>query len=218
MARIVFDLDGTLVHSAPDIMLGVNTVMAARGLEAFDLDDIISFIGNGLPKLTERVIKARGLDPAEMDTVYPDISAAYDAVNGQETRLYPGARTALDALREAGHRLGLCTNKPIAPTKDVLASVEITGLMQAVVGGDSLPVKKPDPAPLQACFNAMGDGPTIYVGDSEVDAATALAANVPFLLFTKGYRKVAVEDLTWRATFDHFDDLPGLVADTLATA
>jgi phosphoglycolate phosphatase len=92
------------------------------------------------------------------------------------------------------------------------------GCFAAVVGGDSLPVKKPDPAPLLHALDLLGGGPVIFVGDSEVDAETAQAARVPFLLFTEGYRKTPVEALTHQAAFADFADLPGLVAGISAIA
>lgn len=210
MLPVVFDLDGTLVHSAPDIRLGVNTVMAARGLAPFTLEEIVSFIGNGLPRLAQRVQAARGLDPRGFDALHAEISAAYDAVNGQQTRLFPGVGAVLEGLVSRGHPLGLCTNKPLRPTRDVLRHLGLGATFGAVVGGDSLDVKKPAPDPLAATFEALG-GRGIYVGDSEVDAATAEALEVPFLLFTGGYRKRPVEELTHAAAFDHFDALPGLI-------
>lgn len=213
---MVFDLDGTLVHSAPDIRLGVNRVMAARGLAEFSLPEIIFYIGNGLPKLTERVMAARGLEPARFDEVYPEISAAYGAVNWQETRLYPGVAGALAQLASRGHRLGVCTNKPLAPARDVLARVGVAELFDVVIGGDSLLVKKPAPEPLIAAFDALG-GPGVYVGDSEVDAETARACGVPFVLFTEGYRKSPATALPHTAQFATFATLAARVAEAART-
>lgn len=212
-APIVFDLDGTLVHSAPDIQLGVNRVMAARGLAEFSLPEIISFIGNGLPKLTERVMEARGLDTGAFDTIHAEVATSYDEVNGRLTTLYPGVADALARLSAKGHPLGLCTNKPLGPTRDVLVALGMADMFAAVVGGDTLTVKKPDPAPLHKAFDALG-GAGVYVGDSEIDAATAEAAGVPFLLYAGGYRKVRVDDMPRSAVFDRFDALPDLIGKT----
>lgn len=210
---IVFDLDGTLVHSAPDIQLGVNRVMVAHGLAEFSLPEITSFIGNGLPKLTERVMEARDLDWGTFDTLHAEVATSYDAVNGHLTTLYPGVAHALARLSAIGHPLGLCTNKPLGPTRDVLAALGMTEIFTTVVGGDTLTVKKPDPAPLHKAFEALG-GTGVYVGDSEIDAATAQAAGVPFLLYAGGYRKVPIDALPRSAVFDHFDALPDLVVKT----
>lgn len=213
---VVFDLDGTLVHSAPDIRLGVNRVMAARGLAAFSLPEIVSYIGDGLPKLTERVMAARGLTPARFDEIYPEIAAAYGAANGEETRLYPGVADALARLAARGHRLGVCTNKPLDPARDVLARVGVADLFDVVIGGDSLSTKKPAPEPLIAAFDALG-GRGLFVGDSDVDAETARVCGVPFLLFTEGYRKSPAATLPHIARFAAFASLGALVAEVART-
>lgn len=214
MTQIVFDLDGTLVHSAPDIRAGVNIVMEQEGLPPFTLKEITSFIGNGLPKLVERVVGARALNMDGFDDLYGKVSAAYDSVNGNETALYPGVEQVLDILLERGHRLGVCTNKPLAPTQAVLDAMGISDRFLIVIGGDSLTVKKPDPEPLLATFAAMGGG-GVYVGDSEVDAATAKAARIPFVLFTEGYRKTPLAELPHHENFSDWRDVPRIVADLL---
>ena len=134
-----------------------------------------------------------------------------------EPRVQRNVIAALEALQAQGHVLGLCTNKPLAPTHAVLDHLNLSRFFGAVVGGDSLPVRQPDPAPLQATLAALGANPhkTLYVGDSEVDAETAQRAGLPFLLFTEGYRKTPVEDLPHRAAFRDFADLAGLVARDL---
>jgi len=125
---------------------------------------------------------------------------------------YRGVPAALEVLAAAGHALGVCTNKPAEPARAVLAHVGLLDRFAVVVGGDSLPVTKPDPAPLRAALDALPPGEALFVGDSEVDAATAKAAGVPFLLFAEGYRKEPVAELPHAAAFDRWDDLPRLVA------
>ncbi len=212
--NIVFDLDGTLIDSAPDIRAAANVMLAGEGAEPLDLPTTVSFIGNGIPKLVERAMRARGLPEAEHARLTQAMLAAYDKDPATLTRLYPGLDALLPALREGGHKLGVCTNKPLAPTRQILDIFGITGLFDVIIGGDTLPVKKPDPAPLEAAFAALGDGVRLYVGDSEVDAETAERANVPFALFTEGYRKVAVEELTHVLAFDHFEALGTYIETT----
>jgi phosphoglycolate phosphatase len=125
---------------------------------------------------------------------------------------------ALDALRAAGHRLGICTNKPEEPTLLVLELLGLARYFDVVVGGDTLAQKKPDPAPLAHAFAALGDGARLYVGDSEVDAETAQRAGVRFALYTEGYRKMPVETLAHDWRFADFTDLPGIVAAMSQTA
>jgi phosphoglycolate phosphatase len=110
----------------------------------------------------------------------------------------------LTALQAAGHPLGVCTNKFHAPTLQVLKALDLMRFFDVVIGGDSLPQRKPDPAPLIAAFDALGAGRRLYIGDSEVDAETAAQAKIPFGLFTRGYRKTPVEQMAKTFAFDDY--------------
>ncbi|WP_138466837.1 phosphoglycolate phosphatase [Poseidonocella sp. HB161398] len=212
MTPIVFDLDGTLIDSAPDIHAAAAKMQAEAGLAPLGLARIRSFIGNGVPVLVERIMAAQDLpsDPELHDALTARFLAHYDAAPAALTRPYPHVPAMLAELAAAGHPLGLCTNKPVGPSRAILAALGLGEVFAAVTGGDSLPLRKPDPMPLCATFAALG-GKGIYVGDSEVDAATAGAAQVPFLLFTEGYRKTPVDELRHDAAFADFSALPGLV-------
>lgn len=129
------------------------------------------------------------------------------------TTLYPGVSTALRDLSAAGHRLAICTNKPLAPTRAVLRHFGLLAHFPVVIGGDSLPQRKPDPAPLRAAFDALGPGKALFIGDSEVDAETAQAAEVPLGLYSRGYRKAPLRSLGARLIFDDHAALPGLIED-----
>ncbi|MFN7225458.1 MAG: phosphoglycolate phosphatase [Paracoccaceae bacterium] len=205
--NIVFDLDGTLIDSAPDIHAAVARMLADEGQAALDLATITSFIGNGLPKLVERVIARVGMETSDHQRLTKVTLDHYNAASSDLTRPYPGVVAALSALQQAGHAMAVCTNKPVAPARAILLDLGLEPFFTSVVGGDSLPVTKPDPAPLHACIAALGGGWTVYVGDSEVDAATAAAAAVPFVLFTEGYRKSPVAEMTHQASFSDFQTL-----------
>lgn len=209
--RIAFDLDGTLVDSVPDLSAAVNVMLSGEGMGPLDPTTVTGFVGNGLPKLVERAMAHVGLAPSEHARLTQVTLEAYKAEPAARTRVYPGVEEALARLKAGGHRLGLCTNKPHAPTVDVLEHFGLDQYFDVVIGGDSLPVKKPDPEPLLHTLVAMGDGPALFVGDSEVDAETALRAGVDFALFTEGYRKTSVESLPHRYAFSHFRELRGLV-------
>ena len=211
-AAVVFDLDGTLIHSAPDIHLASAKALEDFGLAPLDLKTITSFIGNGLPVLSDRVMKARGIEAGQRPEFHKCIAGHYDAVNGQLTRLYPGVAEALASLASRGHPLGLCTNKPEGPTRDILKAVGLGQVFSSLVCGDTLTVKKPEPDPLIACFAELG-GEGVYVGDSEIDAETAVRAGIPFALFTEGYRKTPTSALPHAVAFSDFSKLPGIVAD-----
>ncbi|MEZ5750587.1 MAG: phosphoglycolate phosphatase [Paracoccaceae bacterium] len=211
--RAIFDLDGTLIDSAPDIHAAGNAVLESEGLPTLGFDEARSFIGNGARVFIERMERAATGEnnPDRTERMRARFAREYETAHGL-TRVYPGVETALGALRAQGWRLGLCTNKPVSPTMAVLRHFGWTDLFDVVIGGDSLPVIKPDPAPLRAAMAAMIDAPLVYVGDSEVDAATAVAADVPFALFTGGYRKTAVETIPHTRAFDHWDALPEIAA------
>jgi len=217
MARIVFDLDGTLIDSAPDIHSVANMVLEQEGCEGITLAQTHNFIGNGTASLVAKMRAARGIEDCEQARLLDGFMARYDDAVGL-TMPYPGVLAALDTLKGQGHKLGICTNKPISPCRAVLAHLKMDHYFETIWGGDSLAVRKPDPAPLQAAFAALGTGHQIYVGDSDVDAETGQRANVPFLLFTQGYRKSAVEEMPHTVAFDDFADLPGLVQDLLIAA
>ena len=216
MARIVFDLDGTLIDSAPDLQAIANALLAGEGAAPISLADVHQFIGEGVGVFVARMRAARGIPDSAQDRLLADFVARYDGAVDL-TQPYPGMHAALAHLAQ-DHALGLCTNKLIGPTRTVLRHFDLERFFGAVLGGDSLPQRKPDPAPLDATFAALGDGLRLYVGDSDTDAETARRAGVPFVLFTKGYRKSAVADLLHDAAFDDWAGLPGLVRAHLAAA
>ncbi len=212
--NIVFDLDGTLIDSAPDIRAAANAMLAAEGAAPLDMATTISFIGNGIPKFVERAMRTRALPEADHARLTEAMLDAYAQNPATLSRLHPGLDSLLPKLKSDGHRLGVCTNKPLAPARQILDIFGITDLFDVIIGGDSLPAKKPDPAPLIAAFEALGAGERLYVGDSEVDAETAARASIPFALFTEGYRKEPVEALAHVLAFDHFDGLGAYIDST----
>ncbi|GHG84446.1 phosphoglycolate phosphatase [Pseudodonghicola xiamenensis] len=216
MAAIVFDLDGTLVDSAPDIQAALNDVMAEAGATPFDLASVIRFIGGGIPPLMEQAMQARDLPMAQHAALVARMVEVYGAESTERTRVFPGVIAALGQLRGQGHVLGVCTNKPEAPARHILAALGLAPYFDVLIGGDTLAVKKPDPAPLHAAFAGLGAEVSLYVGDSEFDAEAARRAGVDFLLFTEGYRKSPVEALPQRARFDAYEAFPELVETLLA--
>ncbi|ABL72089.1 phosphoglycolate phosphatase [Paracoccus denitrificans] len=216
---VVFDLDGTLIDSVPDIHACVNAVLRLHGVAPLTLDQVRGFVGGGVDLLWRRVIGTTGL-PAEAhrDLVASFMTRYHDATG--LTRLYPNVTEALGILADRGYPLGLCTNKPLGPTRAILDHFGIAHLFGMVIGGDSLPQRKPDPAPLRAAFAGLGADPLkprgVYVGDSEFDEECASNTGVPFLLFTHGYRKTPVEQMAHHGTFDDFAHLPLLVEETSA--
>ncbi len=214
MKAVIFDLDGTLVDSAPDIHATANALLRSMGYQPMTLETIRSFIGNGVPVLVKRMMAEAGIPytperhaelTATFERLYSEKPVAY-------TVLYPGVRDALEVLAQRGYAMGVCTNKVHAITLQVLEGLRIDGFFGSVIGGDSLPVHKPDPAPLHACIKELGADSVVFVGDSEVDGATAEAAQVTFALYTNGYRKKPVAEIPHDVSFTNFADLAGFLA------
>jgi len=208
---VVFDLDGTLIDSLPDLHRAAAEMLTEAGRAPLDPGTIRSFIGNGTEVLVERVMGATGLPQAQHAQLLERFMAFYTSAPSALTRAYPGVRAALEALREAGIAMGVCTNKPEAPARTILDQLDLAQFFPVVIGGDSLPERKPDPAGLLAAFDALEAGDRWFVGDSEVDAETAERAGVPFLLFTEGYHRGPVAAMHHARRFEDFARLPGLI-------
>lgn len=218
---IAFDLDGTLVDSAPDIHACVNAVLTEFRISPLTLDQVRSFIGGGVEILWQKVIRATDTDPALMRDMVSAFMGHYDTATSL-TRLFPNVKETLETLADRGHPLGICTNKPLLPTQAILDHFGIRDLFAEIICGDSLPEKKPDPAPLRAALTGLGAHPekpqAIYVGDSEFDAHCAAAVPVPFMIFIRGYRQTPIADLPHTAEFDDFAALPGLIESARSLA
>ncbi len=206
---LIFDLDGTLIDSAPDIHASVNLVMAEVDLPPFTAAQVRGFIGGGVEILLLRCLTARNLshDADLHRRMTARFLEVYETAHALTT-LYPNVAEVLATLP---NRLAICTNKPNAPTRSVLRHFDLMDLFPVIIGGNTLAQKKPDPAPLLEAIRQMGGAPALFIGDSEVDSATAHAARVPFVLFTEGYRKTAAEDLGAVARFANWRELPGLL-------
>ena len=210
---LIFDLDGTLIDSAPDIHAAANKVFVSKGLQPFPFTVVRDFIGNGVGVLVSRLLAHQGL-PASGDlhrAMVADFIMIYEEAVDL-TVLYPGVADALQHLSGLGHPMAICTNKPEGPARSILGHFGLLEHFAVLIGGDSLPQRKPDPAPLLAAQSRLATSQVLFIGDSEVDAETATAAHVPLALYTQGYRKTPAEALGAKVIFDHFDALPGLVA------
>ncbi len=206
----VFDLDGTLLDSAPDIHAAVNRVIGRRGLAPYSLDEVKAMIGDGVKVLTERLLAGRGL-PYE-EACHQELIADEDIRFARLTMPFEGIAEALAAIETAGWRLAVCTNKPEGPARALLASLGLGERFAAIGGGDSFPVRKPHPDHLRATLAAAGGAPesAVMVGDHRNDVMAAAGAGVPCIFVAWGYGPLAMAGGSPVAARPA--ELPGLVA------
>ena len=188
---IVWDLDGTLVESAPDLATALNTLLNEQGQHTHSVDKVRPMIGGGALKLIERGFREAGapINPATCHTLLPRFLEIYSACATDHTVLVPHAREALQYFYHAGVRQGLCTNKPHAVTRQIVSALDINGFFKSIIGGDSTPSRKPHPLPLLTCLEELGTRPgdAVMIGDSGADVGAARAAGVPVVLVPDGY-------------------------------
>lgn len=206
---LVFDLDGTLIHSAPDLQLAANEALKRIDRAGLDLPTIISFIGNGADVLAQRVLEATGgADEALSRDFLAHLLEIYGQNATTHTRPYPGVVQSLEAFRAKGLRLGICTNKPTAPARDICDTLDLTRFFDVIIGAKPDQPKKPEPHALLHSIDMLGGRveSALYVGDSGVDYHTALNANVAFRLFNGGYLNDPLPDLHPSRRFDSWSD------------
>ena len=215
--NIVFDLDGTLIDSAPDIQSMASAILRKRGRDELTLDETRGFIGEGAAVFVRQMMSARGMEEESesCELVLEEFMALYE-LSVNKAVFYQGVLDTLAALKAAGHHLGLCTNKPVGPTRAVMRHMGLELMFDAVMAGGMIDSRKPEPDMLLKTIESLGGGPTLYVGDSEVDAETARRAVVPFALFSQGYRKIPVDEIHHDWLFDDFSELQHIVAKAMA--
>ncbi len=219
MRTVIFDLDGTLADTSADLIAAANACF--RDLGAGDLldplaDALTAFHGGrAMLRLGFSRLGTRGED--DVERVFPRFLEAYEDGISRETRLYPGAVAAVRALRDAGFVTGICTNKPERLAEVLMARLGVRDLFGSLVGADTLPVRKPDPAPYRLSVERAGGAVarSMLIGDTETDRNTAAAAGVPVALVTFGPEGQGIRRLAPEALLDHFDALPSLAAEIL---
>ncbi|MFL5120326.1 MAG: phosphoglycolate phosphatase [Microvirga sp.] len=214
---VVFDLDGTLADTAPDIVTTLNVILAPEGLPPLPLKKARNLIGAGARALIERGFEAVGreLTPAHLDELYRDFLAYYAKNLCVETRLYPGVVEALDRLDAEGFRLAVCTNKVERHSVRLLEALGIGERFAAICGRDTFPYIKPDPRHLTLTIDKADGDPrqAVMVGDSRADITTAKAAGVPAVAVSFGYTDIPVRALDPDVVIDRFDQLFEAVQD-----
>jgi phosphoglycolate phosphatase len=212
-AVIAFDLDGTLVDTAPDLIATLNHILVQEGLAPLPLDDARPLIGHGARRLIERGFQAAGqtLHPAQLQDLFEQFIPHYRARIALESRPFPGCERALEALAAEGARLAVCTNKPTDLSVALLKQLDLADRFAAIVGPDKAGVAKPDPGHLRAAIDLAGGGAferTVLVGDSATDAGAAKAAGAGLVLVSFGYTDIPVEDLDADEVIHSFEALP----------
>jgi phosphoglycolate phosphatase len=191
---LLLDLDGTLVDTVPDLAAALNRLMRSRGLPAFGHDRVAAMVGDGVAVLVARAFAANERQPDA--GAVAEFSADYGAHVAVDSRLFPDVLPVLTGLVGDGWRLAVCTNKPEQAARALLDSVGVSPLLSAVGGGDSFPVRKPDPAHLLATLVRAGgtDDSAVMVGDHRNDVVAALGAGVPCIFAGWGYGPVAMAE------------------------
>ena len=209
---VIFDLDGTLVDSAPDIAEALNRTLEDWQLPRVPEATVLTWIGDGVRRLVEQAFTAAGSD-IDLDRVMPGFMRHYEACLLRSPRLYDGVVPALEALRAWNVTLAICTNKPSAMVAPLLAHLGVQDYFKMLLGGDSLPERKPSGVPLRhiaAAFN-VAPGAALMVGDSITDYRAAVDAGMPVALVRYGYpRGLDLETVDAVAVVDDLRALPGL--------
>lgn len=208
---IIFDLDGTLIDTAPDLTAALNAVMRSEGRPEVPLGDARHMVGRGARYLIERAMEATGgpVDDRSITDFTHHFIAHYEANIALASRPFERAEQVVRRLSDRGHRLGICTNKPEGLTLKLMNELRLRDLFPAILGADSRPYRKPDPRHLLDTIAALGGDPAnaVLIGDSETDVKTARAANVPVVVVSFGYTEIPPNDLGADAVIDHFDAL-----------
>jgi len=222
---ILFDLDGTLVDTAPDLFSSLNKVLTRAGHRPVVPHELRSMVGHGAKALFERAFRETGtaVSPEQLAEYTSEFLAHYRANIARESRPFPRVPETLKRLADAGAKLGVCTNKPQELTDLLLAQLDLARHFGAVYGGGKASRNKPDARHLLELVNALEGAPerTVMIGDSTVDVAAARAAGIPVIVMSYGYTPVDVRELGADAVADDFSALPELisrVAKALETA
>lgn len=218
MRTVVFDLDGTLADTSGDLIAAANFCFRDMGFgDVLDADqDAGVALRGGRRMLTEGLTRLGRLEEATIDRYYPVLLEAYGEHIAEHTHFFDGALEAVEALRVAGYGVGICTNKPEALAEQLMQTLGAREMFGALVGADTLPVRKPDPEPLFETARRLGGDPaqTILIGDSDTDRNTAKAAGVPSVLVTFGPSGDDMAALEPEALLEDYAALP-LVVEAL---
>jgi phosphoglycolate phosphatase len=218
-ATLVFDLDGTLADTAPDLMGALNFVLQREGVAPLPVAAARRLLGAGGRALIQRGFAESGrqIDAATLERLFVDFLAHYNAHIADGTTLFPGVVACLDRCLAVGWRLAVCTNKMEHSTKLLLGKLGVLDRFAFACGQDTFGVGKPDPKPFVETVRAAGGAleTAVMVGDSKTDVATARAAGAPVICVDFGYTDVPVTELGPDRVVSHFDAVFGAAAELL---
>lgn len=210
-ACVIFDVDGTLIDSAPDLLGTLNVLMADLGRRPLKLDEVRHAIGHGAKALIRNgaMLTGDALEDAQIDILFEKYLTHYSANIVVKTKPFPGAREVLETLKANGTALAVCTNKLDSLTHRVLEALNLKSYFDVIVASDTFPKMKPDPMGVLEIMKATGatPGTTLFVGDSKTDLDAGRAAGVDVVLVDFGYSKVPVEQLTPDAIISDLRDI-----------
>ncbi len=208
---IVFDLDGTLIDSEPGLRHALNLTLLDLGCNPVSPDAVKSMLGDGIPKLVERALLANGRLPStELDDVVKRFSKHYFGIATTFSKIFPGVVSTLSSLKGMGLKLGICTNRPEAPTYEILNAFNISAYIDTVVAGDTIPgIKKPDSRHLATVLEHLKASPNkaAMIGDSLNDSNAARELEIPFIAVSFGYFCGPHEELKADILIEHFEEL-----------
>lgn len=207
-AVVAFDLDGTLADTAPDLTAALNHALGELGRPSVPEESVRHMVGHGARALLAKGLAATGeMTPELVEQGFPIFLAYYEAHIADRTRPFPGIEAAMDELSARGVKLAICTNKLEGLARELVEALGWTGRFATIVGGDTLPVRKPDPAPLFEAIARAGGGAAAFIGDSITDTDTARNASIPCVAVSFGFSDRPPERLGADRLIDHFDEL-----------
>lgn len=212
---IIFDLDGTLINSIPDMTREVNLFLSRHNGRNLTEQEIISIIGSGAKVLVKKAFELTSIKTtdSEFDNLFSEWLDQYGKADMFLTKTWDGVIETLEYLKKNNYKMAVCTNKPPVPTKVILDRLKLSSYFDVVLDAESLPEKKPRPEPLWLAVKKMGGNvnEAIMVGDSEVDSEAAKNAGIPVVLLSFGYAHVPLEEIKPDFLIDHFSDLKNVL-------
>lgn len=216
---IIFDLDGTMIDTAPDLIASLNYTIAARDLAPVTFDDLTHLVGQGARVMIRRAfaLRQQAITDAEVEELLERFLAHYKENMPGESKPYEGFVNCLERLKTAGYSLAVCTNKLEQLARPLLDRLELTHYFAAITGGDTFPVRKPDGAHILGTIEKASGNParSLMIGDSINDIQAAKNAGLPSIGVTFGYSDVPVADLAPSHVISHFDELTTALIETL---